>query len=213
MFNRLVGCEDNEDCARLTGAEPHAKETSHRAPAIIYVGPTPTVYASSKPMFGPRKVPHGLNACGSLIGATVVPASRFDRHDLPPSLNGLSDPNSALPFEHPTLDHVMGPSVSTWRLARSSRPRSCNTSASARRANRCATDPSRANATRAERSARRQKAGENQRPDRNPILALAKIFLPSQQVGIYYLFQQGFLERLTDLTFGGSLGNNGKGAR
>jgi hypothetical protein len=159
---------DYEDCARLTGAEPHAKETPHRAEAV---GPTPTVYASSKPRLRPAKSPTRPQRLRSLIGATAVPALiRSSRSPVEFGM-GLSDPNSALPFKHPTPDQVIGPSASAWRLARSSCHRSCNTRALARRANRCVTDPSRANATRGGTFLSRQKAGENHAPTRIQFLA------------------------------------------
>jgi hypothetical protein len=80
----------------LTGTEPHAKETSHRAEAV---GPTPTVYASSKPRLRPAKSPTRPQPLRSLIGATAVPASRFGRHDLPSSLEWVYLTRTPLAFQ------------------------------------------------------------------------------------------------------------------
>ena len=137
MFNRLVGCEDCQGCARLTSAEPHPKETSHRPKAITSSDPRRRYTLRPNRCVGPRKVPHGLNACVASSAQQPVPASQFGRHDLPPSLEWVSGPNSALPSNSDPGPRYR-PERSSWRLARSSCPRSCNTSALARRANRCA---------------------------------------------------------------------------
>ena len=105
---------DCQDCARLTGAEPHAKETSHRAKAITSSDQRRQYTLRPNRGFGPRKFLHGLTAC--VASLAQQPFLRLDSviAHLPSCLEWVfPDPNSALPFEHPTPDHVMGPSVST----------------------------------------------------------------------------------------------------
>ena len=86
MFNRLVGCEDCQGCARLTSAEPHAKETSHRPKAITSSDQRRQYTLRPNRCFGPRKVPHGLNACVASSAQQPFLRLDFGRHDLPPSL-------------------------------------------------------------------------------------------------------------------------------
>jgi len=164
---------DYEDCARLTAAEPHAKETSHRAKAITSSDQPRQYTLRPNRGFGPRIFLHGLTAC--VASSAPQPFSRFDSviAHLPSCLKWVfPDPSSP--------DHVMGPSVSTFATCSQLTPSSSDTRALARRANRCVTDPSRANATWAERSSRDKKPGRIMpRPESNT-LPLARVFLPSQ---------------------------------
>jgi hypothetical protein len=153
----------------LTAAEPHAKETSHRAKAITSSDQRRQYTLRPNRGFGPRIFLHGLTAC--VASSAPQPFSRFDSviAHLPSCLKWVfPDPSSP--------DHVMRPSVSTFATCSQLTPSSSNTRALARRANRCVTDPSRANATRGGTFLSRQKAGENHAPTGIQYLALGKSF-------------------------------------
>ena len=76
MFNHLVGCGDYQGCARLTSAEPHAKETSHRAKAITSSDQRRQYTLRPNRGFGPRKFLHGLTAC--VVSSAQQPFLRLD---------------------------------------------------------------------------------------------------------------------------------------
>jgi hypothetical protein len=76
MLNRLVGCGDCQGCARLTSAEPHAKETSHRPKAMTSSDQRRQHTLRPDRGFCPRKFLHGLTAC--VVSAARQPFLRLD---------------------------------------------------------------------------------------------------------------------------------------